>query len=161
MQKERNLKITDKEALLLYKTASKEWKDTLESNFGKEFFNQNITDRIKTLEDIYNELNIKREDIIPFKNPINKQQLSVNAFIDIQNISKVLNEDWIEDWDNSNQYKYYPWFEKKKVSGWCFDCSHADCYYGIVGFGFYYKTSEIAKYVGNQFLKVYQDYLPK
>lgn len=154
----KQLQISEQTAKELYKTSTDDFKRVLEESFGKDFFIEDITQKIKTLKDVYEHLGIKRE--LPYKTPKNKQQKSINAFYDIQNISTVLNEGWISDWSNSNEYKYYNYFEKK-VSGLCFYGSHAWCYVACGGFGFYFKTAKLAKYAAETFLDIYIDYLPE
>ena len=48
----KKLELSEKDALRLYPTADKAFKEMLEINFGVEFFNQKITDRIKSFDDI-------------------------------------------------------------------------------------------------------------
>ncbi len=156
----KKLQIDEVNARKLYPTASKEWKTTLEDTFGKEFFSQKITDRMKTWEDICEELNIDPINSLPFKKAKDKTERFLNASFKISKISEVLNEGTILDFNNSNQYKYYSYFTKKDsvwlVDSYCYDGSYAS-----LGFGFYYKSSELALFAGNQFLDIYSDYLPE
>lgn len=157
----KNLKISEDKALILYKTASKDLKEILEESFGIDFFKpKKITDRIKTLKNVYEYLGKKREDEVPYKNPKTKKQRSLNAFVDIQNLSEVLNEGTVLNFTDKNQYKYYPYFERKAL-GWVFDDYYYYYFGSYMGFGFYYKSSELAIYAGTQFLNVYKDYLPE
>lgn len=80
------------------------------------------------------------------------------AYARVKQLEKLFNEDFIKDWNNSNQYVYYPYFEFKKGS-WgfygVFDCSCGS--YGWVGF---FKDEKTANYVGKTFLKeIYEDIL--
>ena len=47
----KTLQISEQKARELYKTGSKDLKTILEESFTKEFFSNDITDRIKTYED--------------------------------------------------------------------------------------------------------------
>lgn len=155
----KTLKIEDITALKLYKTADAEFKILLEENFGKDFFNQKITDKIRTWKDICKYLNIDEENILPYYKPKSKLEKSVNAFVKINKISEVLNEGWAPDFNNINEYKYYPYF-KKSGRGWVvlsFYCWFGTC---VGGSGCYFKSSELALYAGNIFLDIYSDYLP-
>lgn len=144
--------------LKAYNKADVEQKKLVTKYF--EVKSDKVEDRIKTLKDVYKELSLNREDIIPYKSPKNKLQKAANSFIDISHISLALNQDTtFPDFDNRNQYKYYPWFEKKS-SGWVVIYCAAYGYDAAGGFGSYFKTSELALYAGNQFLEVYNDYLP-
>jgi len=154
----KNLKIEESKAKKLYKTASPEFKEMLKSTFGIQFFSEKITDRIKTWEDIVEELG---EDncVLPYKSPKTKEQKATNAFVKIQKISEVLNEGWVANFSDRNIYKYCPWFEYKSSVGWVFFCYGSYSYYSSLGVGFYYKSSELAEYAGKQFLEIYKEYL--
>jgi hypothetical protein len=71
----------------------------------------------------------------------------------IQQLEKFFNGDWIKDWNNSNQRKYYPWFEKRS-GGWVFygsDCG--ECRFsGVVGF---YKDQPTSDHIGKNFMDIY------
>jgi hypothetical protein len=120
---------------------------------------QKIQDKIKTLKDVYKHLGVNREDVIPFKSPKNKSQRSTNAKVDIEHISQALNEGWIPDFSNTSQYKHYPYFQKL-VSGWVVRDYTSGYGFASLGFGFYYKNSDLALYAGKTFLDVYTDYIP-
>lgn len=116
--KKKTIKLSDEKALELYKTADLTLKQILEENWGHEFFNQDITDRIKTMKDVLDYLNIDRlEDVLPYPKPKDKFEVSINGFIKVKLITKVLNEDWQENFSDINEYKYYPWFKKKALVG--------------------------------------------
>lgn len=156
----RTLKIEESKAREIYRTATGELKTILEESFGKDFFNQKITDRIKNMIDVVEEYERLYGKVSLPMNGRDKQEKSINAFYQIQIISAVLNEGWVPNFNNSSEYKYYPWFEKK-ASGWVFYVCGCVCGYSGVGSGAVYKTSELAEYVGKQFLDIYQDYLPQ
>jgi hypothetical protein len=158
--KMKNLKLEGETAKRLYKTADAEFKTMLEESFGKEFFTpKKITDKIKTFDDVLIALGVS-DSVLPFRNPRTKAERAANAFMKIGMISEVLNEGWKADFTDKNTYKYYPYFERK-MSGWSVLCSAALCVSAYVGFGFFFKSSELALYAGNQFLDIYKDYLPE
>ena len=154
----KQLQISEQTAKELYKTSTDDFKRVLEETFTKEFFIEDITEKIKTLDDVYKHLGFTRNP--PYKIPLSKQEKSINAFYDIQNISLALNEGWIPNWSDTDEYKYYNYFEKK-VSGWCFDGSDVCRYFADGGFGFYFKTPKLASYAAKTFLNIYIDYLPE
>lgn len=164
----KKLEIDENKAKELYKTASQELKIILEDTFGKEFFSEKITDRIKTWEDVVNYWYIK-EGIninlnIPYSINANyifrKEHRSLNALYKIQWINKTLNEGWVEDWNNNQQYKYQPYFNKVS-GGWVVSCYSTWASSSPSGFGSYFKSKELALYAGDQFLDIYKDYLPE
>jgi hypothetical protein len=71
----------------------------------------------------------------------------------IQQVEKFFNGDWIKDWNNGSQPKWYPYFEKRS-GGWVF-CLSSCCYdvsSGLVGF---YKDQATSDHVGKHFLHLY------
>ena len=154
------LVIEEKEAKTLYKTASKEFKTVLENTFGKEYFAEDITTKIKNFNDILKISGKTLKEILPYKVPKNKQQRSLNALVKIQLITEVLNQGTILDFLNTNQYKYLPWFKKVVGSDWV--VGSYGYYSGSgAGFGAFYKSEKLALFAGNTFLDIYKDYLPE
>ena len=127
-------------------------KTMLKKFFDLEVF-QSIKDKIKTWEDVLKAANTTETDVLPYLNPKTKLQKKLNAIAKITLIAEVLNQGWIADF-TIEDYKYYPYFERKK-SGWVF-VSYLDnrcslCVSGVA----YYKSSDLATYAGQTFLKEY------
>jgi hypothetical protein len=113
---------------------------------------------IKTFEDACQKLgldpaNLPRGTIDEFEKP-------VIALFKLLIVFKAINNGWRPDWNNSNQYKYYPWFGVFS-SGFGFSLSHYICTYtgASVGSRLCTDTSEKALYMAEQFKDLYQDYL--
>lgn len=156
----KTLKISEQDAKKYYKTASDEFKTVLETTFGKEFFSEKITDKVKCWQDVVDVLEEQGEDVVlPYKVAKTKQQKSINALYKIQCITKVLNEGWEPDFNNSSKYKYYPWFEYKKSGLSVYSVGYY-CVFAFYPFGFYYKTRELAEYSSEVFIDIYKEYLP-
>jgi len=66
-----------------------------------------IFDRVKNYSDVCRELRINEDHLL---NLLYDKKIA--AYIKIQYIAKLFNDDWQADWSNNNQYKYYPWFTK-------------------------------------------------
>lgn len=119
---------------------------------------------IKTFEDACKILSLNPDNVIPdftFFPEADKQAMIDHAKLII--IAKAINGDWIPDWKDWNQYKYYPWFEMGSSSGVDFsfdDCDHW-CTTSIVGSRLCFETREQAKYVGTQFEELYKSYFVK
>lgn len=125
-----------------------------------------ITDQIKSFEDACTALNLNSAEEIPFAQPKNRDQKAVNAAAKIFIIAKALNERWVPDWYNWDEYKYYPWFDMSPEkddeeetavggSGFSFvDCDSGD---SSVGSRLVFKTRDLARYAGTQFLDIYRD----
>lgn len=154
----KKLQIDEKEALNLYKDASKEFKIILENTFGKEYFNRKITDIVYDVDSLLKYLDLTLNDIIPYPKAKTKVEKSLNAQAIIYKVTEIYNEETILDWNNTNQYKYLPYFNKvgsawvagSCTSGWC----TADCSCGL-----YYKDSNLALLGANNFIEVYNDLL--
>ena len=75
-------------------------------------------------------------------------------------IFKAINNGWVPDWSNRDEYKYYAWFWVSS-SGLGFSASH----YGrtltstSVGSRLCTDTSDKAEYIAEQFKAEYQEYL--
>jgi len=116
----KTLQIDEKNARALYKGASKEFKATLEDTFGKEFFSGNITDRIKTLDDVFIENGRDPEEITAILENSDLEE-DEKYYKILKHITRALNEGWEPDWADSSQGKYYPWLEfSRSASGFFF-----------------------------------------
>ena len=153
----KTLQIDEKNARALYKGASKEFKATLEDTFGKDFFFFLITDRIKTFEDACAELGLEVENTLTFFGPATVDEI---AYRKLKIIAEALNEGWKPDWSNSDEYKYYPYFEYNR-SGSGFVYSHTNCTrtYTCIGSRLCFKSRELAEYIGNQFIDLYNKFI--
>lgn len=156
------LQVTKDSALKAHNEASKNGKVLLENLFGKKTFQLDIKERIKTLDDAILELGETDVEVIELRKLQNagitshilKQQMAVV-------IIKSLNEGWIADWRDSRQYKYFAWFHMGSSSGSGFSYyDFADWHTSShVGSRLALKSSELAKYVGTQFLEIFKDFM--
>lgn len=133
--------------------------------FYKEEDYEEITDRVKTYEDACKVLGVE---------PINEQNAKAQGFRSdeiarrkLETIAAALNEGWKPDWNNTNQYKYYPYFyiqENAKGKGFAgLSCastlsaaSSTDAY---IGSRLCFYASRLARYAGNQFTDLYEQIL--
>lgn len=114
-----------------------------------------IEDRIKTYEDICEELAVKPlmlEDFVFLPEIMRKKQLAIAK---LTQIMLLFNGDWIVDLTNSNQTKWYPYFDITR-SGLSFRCSAHDRLH-FSGAVAYFKTESIADFVGKLFVDIYKD----
>ena len=142
----------------MYCTASPELKVILEESFGKDFFTQKITERIKSYLDACAELGEK---------PLSESKFKSLGFTDdeinyrkIKTITKVLNEGWMPDWSNTDQKKWFPWLYMSS-SGFVFSGAYYSCSDMPAGLGsrLCFKSRELAEYAGKQFTKLYLDFI--
>ena len=117
-----------------------------------------VTDRLKTVEDAFNEVGL---DYKIFKTNAENCGLSDDemAYCILKIIAKALNEGWTPNWEDSNERKYYPWFEYKKGSGFVYHCVDYWSTLTDVGSRLCFKNAELAKYAATQFIEVYNRFL--
>lgn len=86
-----------------------------------------------------------------------REQLKALATHQIGNIEKLFNGKCIKNWNDKNQPKHYPWFEKK-ASGWVVGGVLGGCYHSGAGVG-YYHDSKTARYCGETFIDIYSVFM--
>jgi hypothetical protein len=116
-----------------------------------------VSSRINSLKDICEEGNFTL-DILPYKNAVTPLEKYVNACILIPKIVSVYNEGWEPNWNKSDEYKYFPYFEKKG-SVWLV----SDYYYwdasSLLPGSHYYKNRGILMDSCKKFQDTYNDWL--
>lgn len=133
--------------------------------FYKEEDYEEITDRVKTYEDACKVLGVE---------PINEQNAKAQGFRSdeiarrkLETIAAALNEGWKPDWNNTDQYKYYPYFyiqENAKGKGSAglsgaitnYAATHTAAY---IGSRLCFYALRLARYAGNQFTDLYEQIL--
>lgn len=132
--------------------------------FYKEEDYEEITDRVKTYEDACKVLGVE---------PINEQNAKAQGFRSdeiarrkLETIAAALNEGWKPDWNNTDQYKYYPYFyiqENANGAPAGLSCANpsyaASCTYAGIGSRLCFYASRLARYAGNQFTDLYEQIL--
>lgn len=133
--------------------------------FYKEEDYEEITDRVKTYEDACKVLGVE---------PINEQNAKAQGFrLDeiarrkLETIAAALNEGWKPDWNNTDQYKYYPYFyiqENAKGKGsaglsYAITLNSAANTYAHFGSRLCFYASRLARYASNQFTDLYEQIL--
>ena len=120
---------------------------------------------LKTFEDACKVLGLDSEKVLPdFSAYPEKHQKAMAAHSKLVLIAQAANkiandgEEWTPDWNDEDQWKYYPWFEMGGSSGFRFGdfghwYSNAD-----VGSRLCFISREVARYVGETFIDLYKDY---
>ena len=151
----RKLEIDEQKAKELYKTGTPEFKQMCIDTFGKEFFCENITDRVKTFEDACEVLDI--EPCTVFRSQSMRKD-SV-AYEKLVIIIQALNEGWAPNWDDLDEYKWYPYFNCSGSFG--FSGAYCDDWRtrASIGSRLCFKSESLAKYAAVQFKDNYKAYL--
>jgi hypothetical protein len=152
------IKSKDKDTIYLAYQMLKFDKSNIIKNKKKLLDEIDLFDKIKNYSDVCFELDIDELTIDSFNFITDeKDRLKIFRFYQIKQIEKVFNQNWIIDWSNTNQYKYYPWFKLSSSSGLVgFAGSAYDHAGSCAGVGFF-KNSEISNYVGKTFIDIYTD----
>lgn len=85
-----------------------------------------------------------------------KEEKKLTAYIKLTTIIKALNGDWIPDFNNENQYKYYNWF-KLENGEFVFDDTICTCRNMIIPSAIYLKSEELAIYCKDNFIELYKE----
>lgn len=158
------LKLNKDTAIKLYPNASTEFKKMLEETFGEKALRPKVTDRVKTFENACRVLGIKATGAFTTNTPVEEllnDCKSISAYAKLIVIARALNGGWEPDWNDSDEYKYYPWFRMSSGSASGFSC---DGYgYGCtstgVGARLCFKSRELAEYAGKQFEDIYREFM--
>ena len=149
------LQIDKSKAFELYRNADKSGKELLESLLNGQLKLQAITDRVKTFEDACEVLGLDPRSAIPsFTNHPDSKALEASAKLFI--IIRALNEEWIPDWNNDDEYKWYLWFYHDEPG---FRLNAADNFYtfSAAGSRLCFRSRELAEYAAKQFFDLYKD----
>ena len=157
-----NLEIKKVDAIKAYKEADKDGKKLLLDLFGKKnlVYGDNLMDIIKSFEDALEFSGKTAKEVLPYENPKNDIEEALNAYAKMFLIISILNDGWIADLSNNNQYKYYPYF-KQSSSGSGLSYGGCDTWRtnACVGVRLALKNSSLAIYCGNQFVDIYSKFI--
>ena|ERR1700694_3150122 len=118
--------------------------------------------QIKTFEAACKKLSLDPVTVLPDVSPLPAQHgkallASAKLFIIVQ----AVNAGWIPDWQDSNQNKYYPWFDMEKdennPSGFRLYYVYDNYAISTVGSRLCYKSRALAEQTVNQFIDLYRD----
>jgi hypothetical protein len=152
------LKIDKTTAKELFPTAPEFFKQVLINTFGKGFFSEKITDRVKTFEDAYIEADESTKKEYDSSTGGTEDEV---AYRQLKLIARVLRGDWKPNWNDSNEKKWFPWFQWSSGSGFVF--SHSSYHYAYsftdVGSRLCLPTEELSTYYGKQFIEIHRKLL--
>lgn len=116
----KTLQIEESKAKDLYKTASPEFKTMLEDSFGKKIFDNDWMELwMRFCKDYSLDL------ALPYPNPENNDEEYIDAQFMMMHIIRKKRKKK-PDFNNSNEYKYAPYFDMRSSSGFGFERSCSD-----------------------------------
>ena len=157
----RTLQIKQDSLLAAFRNAGKEGKQVLSDLFGKQVaLYDNITDRVKSFEDACQVLGIST-NVPEVKGLPRKHQKAIIANYKLIVIAEALNEGWKPNWQDSDEYKYYPWFDMSNPAGvgYSYTNNTASATYANIGSRLCLKNRELAIYFGQTFTDLFNDSL--
>jgi hypothetical protein len=131
-----------------------------EKEVSEKEVKENVIIRIKTFEDAMKETG--RPEVPEFLDVPEDMRNYFKAQFKIIVIAEALNEGWKADWEDDSEPKYYPYFYMS--SGAFVFRNTYYCYsYAYAGDGsrLCFKTRELARYAGEQFLDIWTAIIQK
>lgn len=131
---------SDKDCVYLAVSMLRNSPDSFNSKSIKLLKKVSLFDRIRNYSDVCREL---------------KEEEKISPFDKIKQIEKLFNVNWKKDWNNSNQYKYFPYFTINGSGELVFVGSGSYAgFHGVVGF---YKDQETSDFIGKTFISIYKE----
>ncbi len=105
-------------------------------------------------------------DVSKMPGHLQKATIAVAKLFVLHEAANLISEDgksevWIPDWNDSNQYKYLPWWHLKKdrsnKSGFRFGNANYDCTLSVVGSRLCSRNAEIAEFLATDYESLYRD----
>jgi hypothetical protein len=148
------LKIKKETAKKIYADAPNSLKEILAETFGKECFEKIEFTDITSFDDACAVLDLEpsevyHEDDLPDE----------KAYMKLKVIIKAINQGWTPDWNNTNQYKWFPYFNLSSGFGFAGTTYNCVSTATAVGSRLCFETEEKAQYAGKQFLNLYKEFL--
>lgn len=119
----------------------------------------NTEKKIASYEDACRVLNIQPINEEVFNIFPKEDQRSMLAYHKLTVITRALNNGWKPNWDDQNEWKYYPLFRYVNAGLSCASTSNAAATtYAHIGSRLCFPTSALAKYAAEHFADLYRDY---
>jgi hypothetical protein len=147
------MKLTKETAKRLYPDAPQWFRDELEKEFGADTLQKRKWDDIRTFEDACDALGI----LVP--PDLTGEPPDEIAYKKLKIVVKAINEGWKPDWTNTNQRKWFPWFDLSSRFSFSGALCASEFGHAIVGSHLCFKSEEKAEYAGRQFVDLYKSFL--
>lgn len=119
----------------------------------------NTEKKIASYEDACRVLNIQPINEEVFNIFPKEDQRSMLAYHKLTVITRALNNGWKPNWDDQNEWKYYPLFRYVNAGlSYAYTTYSAAITRAIIGSRLCFPTSALAKYAAEHFADLYRDY---
>lgn len=148
------MELNVKTARRLYKDSPEWFQNILIEEFGEKNLKQKDFEMIRSFEDACKLLKIKPESV--FCSADTSDEI---AYKKLKVIISAINNNWIPDWNDGDQEKWWPWFNLS--SGFGFSNSYCNCDPANAGVGsrLCFESKEKSDYAAQQFIDLYKDFL--
>lgn len=130
--------------------------DTENSTFERIVFKEikkDVTERIKTFDDACREAGTTEKEFEKKYSILDAQGYASEQFKLLRN---VVNENWQPNWDDSNEYKYFIWYDMRGKGSLDFvDYRYWDTY---APGSSCFKTEKLARFIESQFPDIIRTY---
>jgi len=109
--------------------------------------NQSIESLVETIETKFNDFGVSQHD---------NNQLS--SFEKLKLISKVANQGWYPNWNNTDEAKYFPYFEYKEGVFSFYTVAYRATFLTVPS-ALLYQSDDLAYFMGVYYFDLYEDYL--
>lgn len=140
----------------LYASAPDWFKAELENEFGADYFRPKDFKSIKTFANACTEVGTTEEEFNERIKPLGLANDTL-AYEKLKIVAKAINNGWQPDWTNTNQRKWWPWFNLSSGFGF----SGSGYVYGHsgtnVGSRLCYESEAKSDYAAKQFIDLYEE----
>lgn len=158
----KKVEVTSDAVIIAFRNAKSDGKKMLKDLFKDQVaLYDDITDRVKSFEDACELLGISTS-LPDVSGLLKKYYKAIIANYKLMVITEALNEEWMANWEDTNQYKYYCWFSwNGAIAGFAFLNADSTASYANANFGarLCYKSEKLATYSGKQFIELWNEFL--
>lgn len=148
------LKISESTAKRLYPESPSWFREVLEKTFSKQKLVGRKFDEIRTFEDACEQIGVNPLSV--FSDIDTYDEI---AYKKLKIIAKAINQGWTPDWSNTNQKKWWPWFDLSSGFGFSYSDYHYSNAYAHVGSRLCFESEAKSDYCAKQFIRLYQELL--
>lgn len=146
------MKLKKDDAKRLFPDAPDWFKTKLRDKFGTALFSD--FNDIKTFEDACAVLGIDPEKVVAKTDTPDEA-----AYKKLKVIAKAINNGWEPDWDDTDEKKWWPWFNLSSGFGFSGSTYDFDSSYSTVGSRLCFESKEKSTYAAETFLSIYEELL--
>ncbi len=150
------VEINKEKAKKLYPKSEDWFKAELEEAFGKDCFRKKDFRDIKTFEDACKELELDPSEVFSCSDTSDEI-----AYMKLKAVIRAINQGWIPDWNNSDEKKWWPYFNFSSGFGFSYADYNYDNTNTNVSSHLCFESEEKAVHAGKTFIKLFEEFIDK